>query len=54
MGKIIDWWCGLLGVTDPAAIQVAAGLVSGTAFILAVILVVLFFVVALVLNHINS
>lgn len=29
MQQLVAWWCGLIGVTDPGAVAVAAGIVAG-------------------------
>ena len=29
----VEWWCALIGVSDPASIQMATGIFSGTALI---------------------
>jgi hypothetical protein len=34
--KFISWWCNLLGINDPAAIQVASGVfAAGSALLIA-------------------
>ena len=38
MEWLIRWWCDLIGITDPVAIQVAVG-VSGVAALIIVILI---------------
>jgi hypothetical protein len=30
MGTFINWWCNLIGVTDPVSIQIAGGLIAVT------------------------
>jgi hypothetical protein len=39
MQNVVRWWCELLGVTDPAAVQVAVGVVSAGALIAATLIV---------------
>jgi hypothetical protein len=36
MQSAVVWWCGLVGVTDPASIQVAVGVVAGGSLIVIV------------------
>lgn len=32
--RAIAWWCETIGITDPQAVQTAAGVVAGMSFIL--------------------
>ena len=29
MEKMVDWWCNLVGISDPTAIQIATGVFGG-------------------------
>lgn len=35
MQKAVNWWCNLIGVTDPTAIQTATGIIAAAMMILA-------------------
>lgn len=49
MAAWVDWWCHLIGISDPVAIQVAAGIVAGGAA-----LAVLYFVLMMALMLIGG
>jgi hypothetical protein len=34
MEKAVHWWCNLVGVTDPNAVQTATGIISAVSLIL--------------------
>ena len=37
MSRFVDWWCALIGITDPLSVQVAVGMAGAiTLFYLAV------------------
>lgn len=50
MQDFVNWWCNLIGVTDPTSIQIAAGVISGgiALFIGYIALLVAYVVVSLV------
>jgi hypothetical protein len=41
MGGFVDWWCHLIGIPDPTAIQVATGIVGGGSALLIVLIIYL-------------
>lgn len=38
MERLIDWWCALIGITDPQAIQIAVGIAGAGTLYLALVL----------------
>jgi hypothetical protein len=49
--EYVNWWCNLLGVVDPASVQIASGIVAGGSLLLVafyVIFVILYLVSTLV------
>ena len=45
MQNAIAWWCNLIGVSDPAAIQVAVGVVAG-----GIVMMIITFVVSIIVR----
>jgi hypothetical protein len=37
MQRLVSWWCDLIAVSDPMAIQVATGVIAGGSLILVAI-----------------
>ena len=36
MSRFVDWWCALIGITDPLSVQVAVGMAGAITLYLAV------------------